>query len=97
MAFLNKKVLKKVQFEEVQKLDRFQKWLNNSLGNNTVECKKLATIVSGRKNVARPIFRRKQLSTSAEMQQQQRLNDNDVNEDVLSIHQYFRFLLCINI
>ena len=28
------------------------------------------TIVSGRKNVARPFFRRKQLSTSVEMQQQ---------------------------
>ena len=27
----------------------FKKWLNNTLGNNTIECKKLATIVSGRK------------------------------------------------
>ena len=26
---------------------RLQKWLNNTLGNNTIECKKLATIVSG--------------------------------------------------
>ena len=48
----------------------FQKWLNNTFGNNTIECKKLATIVSGRKNVARSFFRWKQLSTSAEMQQQ---------------------------
>ena len=44
-----------------------QSRLNNTLGNNTIECKKLATIVSSRKNVARPFFRRKQLSTSAEM------------------------------
>ena len=43
--------------------------MNNTLGNNTIECKKVATIVSGRKNVARSFFRRKQLSTSAEMQQ----------------------------
>ena len=40
--------------------------LNNTLGNNTIECKNLATIVSSRKNVARPFFRGKQLSTSAE-------------------------------
>ena len=43
---------------------RFQKWLNNTLGDNTIECKKLATIVSGRENVSRPFFRRKQLSAS---------------------------------
>ena len=27
----------------------FQEWLNNTLNNNTMKCKKLATIVSGRK------------------------------------------------
>ena len=42
------------------------KWLNNTLDNITIECKKLATIVLGRKNIARPFLRRKQLSTSAE-------------------------------
>ena len=46
---------------------RFQEWLNNTLGNNTIECKKLSTIVSGRKNVARPFFSRKQVSTNAKM------------------------------
>ena len=30
---------------------RFQEWPKNSLGNNTIRCKKLATIVSSRKNV----------------------------------------------
>ena len=35
------------------------------MGNNNIECKKLATIVSGRENVARPFFRRKQVSTSS--------------------------------
>ena len=45
-------------------------WFNNTLKNNTIGCKKLATIVSGRKNVARPFFKRKQVSKSAEMQQQ---------------------------
>ena len=41
-----------------------------SLKGNTIRCKKLATIVSGRKNVARSFVRRKQVSTSAEMLQQ---------------------------
>ena len=35
--------------------------------SNTISCKKLATIVSGQKYVARPFFRQKQVSTSAEM------------------------------
>ena len=35
-----------------------------------MQCEKLATIVLCRTNVAQPSFRRKQLSTSAEMQQQ---------------------------
>ena len=34
---------------------------------NNIRCKKLATVVSGRKNVARPFVRRKQISTSVEM------------------------------
>ena len=34
-------------------------WFNDTLKNNTIRCKKLATITSGRKNVARPVFRRK--------------------------------------
>ena len=38
--------------------------------NNTIRCKKLATIVSGRKNVARPFVRQKQVSTRAKMQPQ---------------------------
>ena len=46
---------------------RFEEWFNNTLKNNTIRCKKLATIVSNRKSVARPFFRRKQVSTSAEM------------------------------
>ena len=32
-----------------------------------MKCKKLATIVSGRKNVALPFIRRKQVNTSAEI------------------------------
>ena len=34
---------------------------------DTVRCKKLATIVSGRKYAARPFVRKKQVSTSAEI------------------------------
>ena len=45
----------------------FQEWLNNALGNNTIKCKKLATIVLGWKNVAQFFVRLKQASTSAEM------------------------------
>ena len=40
---------------------------NNTLKSNTIRCEKLATIVSGRKNVERPFVRRKQVSTSTEM------------------------------
>ena len=39
-------------------------WFDNTLKNNTIRCKELTTIVSGRKNVARPFFRQKQVSTS---------------------------------
>ena len=46
---------------------RFEVQLNITLKNNTIRCKKLATIVSGRKNLARPFVRRKHVSTSAEM------------------------------
>ena len=35
-------------------------WLSNILDNNAIICKKLATIVSGRKYVAWPFVRRKQ-------------------------------------
>ena len=42
-------------------------WLKITLKNYTKRCKKLATIVLGRKNAARLFFRRKQVSTSAEM------------------------------
>ena len=41
--------------------------VKSKFGNNTIKCKKLPTIVSGRKNIARPFFRQKQVSTSAEM------------------------------
>ena len=51
----------------------YKAWFNNALKNNTIKCKKLATIVSGKKNVARPFIRRKQVSTSAEMKQQHTL------------------------
>ena len=45
---------------------KIDSWLNNTLNNNTIRCKKLTkTIVSGRKYVARPFVRRKQVSTSA--------------------------------
>ena len=40
--------------------------VENHFENNTIKCKKLTTVVSGRKNVARPFVRRKQVSTSAE-------------------------------
>ena len=43
---------------------------NNTLKSNTIWCKKLTTILLGWKNVARPFFRQKQVSTSAERQQQ---------------------------
>ena len=39
----------------------------NDLGKNTIKCKKPATVVSGRKNIAQPFFRQKQVSTSAEI------------------------------
>ena len=35
--------------------------------NNTIRCKKLATIVSGRKKVARPFVRQKQVNTGVEI------------------------------
>ena len=38
--------------------------MNDTLNNNTVECKKLATIVSGQKNIIWLFFRWKQVSTS---------------------------------
>ena len=38
--------------------------------NNIIRCKKLATIVSGWKYVARPFVKRKQVKTSAEIYQQ---------------------------
>ena len=41
--------------------------LNNTLDNNTIRCKKPATIVSGQNYVALPSVRRKQISTSAEI------------------------------
>ena len=44
-----------------------KKGLNNTLNNNTIRCKKLATIVSSRKYVARPFVTRKQVSTRAEI------------------------------
>ena len=46
---------------------RFQVWLKNTLNNNTIRCKKLATIVSGRKYFTRLFVRWKQLSTSVEI------------------------------
>ena len=38
----------------------FWSMVENHFENNTIRCQKLATIVSGRKNVARPFVRRKQ-------------------------------------
>ena len=35
--------------------------------NNTIRCKKFATIITGQKNIARPFFKQKQVSMSAEM------------------------------
>ena len=52
---------------------RFQERLNNTLNNNTVRCKKPATIVLGQKYVAQPFVRQKQVSTSAEISQQRML------------------------
>ena len=49
---------------------RFEEWFVNILESNIIRCNKLATNVSRRKNVAQPFFRRKQVSTSAEMSQQ---------------------------
>ena len=42
-------------------------FLSNTLDNNTIRCKKLATIVSGQKCVAQHFVRRKQVSTSGEI------------------------------
>ena len=42
---------------------RFETQLKITLKNNTIRCKKLAKIVSGRKNVAWPLVRQKQLNT----------------------------------
>ena len=33
----------------------FVRWLNNTLNNNTIRCKKLTTIVSSRKYIAHPL------------------------------------------
>ena len=44
----------------------FQECLNNTLGNSTIKCKKISTIVLGQKNIAWSLVRRKQVSTSAE-------------------------------
>ena len=44
--------------------------VENPFENKSIRCKKLATIVSCRKHVARPFVRRKQVRTSAEMKQQ---------------------------
>ena len=44
----------------VQQKSCNMKKLINTLDNNTIRSKKLETIVSGRKHVARPFFRRKQ-------------------------------------
>ena len=38
----------------------FEEWFNSTLKSNTMKCKKLATIVSGQKNIARPFIRHKQ-------------------------------------
>ena len=38
---------------EHQKNWRFEEWYNNTLKDNTIRCKKLATIVSGRKTSAK--------------------------------------------
>ena len=46
---------------------RLDTWLKIPLKNNFIRCKKLATIVSAQKNVAQPFFRKKQVSTSAEI------------------------------
>ena len=43
---------------------RFEEWFSNTLKNNTIKCKKFTTIVSGRKNGARPFVRRKQLNST---------------------------------
>ena len=45
----------------------FWSMVENHFENNTIRCKKLTTIVSGRKNVPQPWVRQKQVSTSAEM------------------------------
>ena len=41
--------------------------IENHFENNTIRYTKLATSVSGRKNVARPFVRRQQVNTSAEL------------------------------
>ena len=46
---------------------RFEVWLHIALKNKIIRCTKLATIVSGRKNLIRSFIRRKQVSTSAEI------------------------------
>ena len=46
-----------------------EEWLNKTL-NNTIGCRIFATIVSDRKYVARPLVRRKPVSTSAEIKRQ---------------------------
>ena len=56
-----------VAFVPAGKINRIASdWLNNTLGNNTIKCKNLATIVSGRKYAAQPFVSRKQVNTSAE-------------------------------
>ena len=54
-------------YVNIHKFERYMMWLNNTSNSNTIRCKKLAIIVSGRKYVVRPFVRRKQLSTSAKI------------------------------
>ena len=47
----------------------FEAWFNITLKNNAIRCKKLATIVSGQKNVAQPFVGEIKVNMSAKIQQ----------------------------
>ena len=70
--------------------------VENHFEKNTIRCKKLATIISVRKNVARPFVKRKQVSTSAEILQQRlksfsiRAVSYNFDESVIKCEMFFK-------
>ena len=74
-------------------------WFNNALKINTIKCKNLVTIVSGRKNIARPFVRQKQVSTKCKSNVQNQIQWQDLNLlqillKIFCFKQLIKFKLC---